>query len=314
MSQRLSLVVIATAFVLVGAGCSSTTTTTVQPNNTAPVQPATVEKAAFSAGDHVFAVWTSKTWYQATVDGACATGFNVTYYDNAKKCVAESDLIKDQVPSSASLKVGTKVIAQWTGTAYYDAEIIKVTGQTYSVRYYDNIEKDLSVSQLRLDPRVTSVVAPKPTPAPTPTPTPAPVVAPKPVTTPVVTPTPTPTPAPTPAPVTKNGFAVGNKVVAEWASDTTLYSATITSACDTGFNVKYYDGYEKCLKTSQMIKDLTSAATSYKVGSKVLAQYGSANVYYPATVTAIADKISIKYYDGVTADLTSSQMRMDVRK
>lgn len=279
MNYKLPLVTVATALLLMGASCTSINVSpNVQSNNT-PIE----QVSDFAVGNSVLALWTTQTWYQATIDSVCESGFNVTYYDGTKKCLAKSDLIKDKIPSASSLTVGTKVIAQWTGTAYYDAEIIKITGQNYTVRYYDNVEKDLLANQMRLDPRpIGGAMVPVETEINTTS--------------------------------TANTFVIGDKILAEWTTNTTLYSANITATCDSGFNVKYYDSYEKCLKTNQIMKDIPSATSSYQVSSKVVAQYGSANVYYPAIVTAISgNNISIKYYDGVTSNLSASQMRLDTR-
>lgn len=273
MNYKFFLLTIALTSLIVGSGCTNLSSLEGVQNNT------TVEESTdFVVGDSVLALWSKQSWYQATIDSVCEGGFGVVYYDGIKKCLTRNELIKDKVSDVSSIIVGTKVIAQWTGTAYYDAEIIKVTGQTFTVRYYDNIEKDLLLNQMRLDTRpVEDLVT---------------------TSTPMVT-----------------VISIGDKILAERKISTTVNTASITDTCDGGFSVRYYDGSEDCLKTSQIIKDVLSELGSYKVGSKVVAQYGNANIYYTASVISInGDVVTVKYYDDVVSDLSASQMRLDTRQ
>ncbi len=123
---------LAMSLLLLGAGCSS----------------------GLSAGDQVYAEWVPKTWYTASVTGTCDAGYQVEYDDGTKKCHGAVQLIKDKPASRGDVQVGTKVIAKWTGTPYYDAEVIEISDGTYKVQYYDGVKYDVSLQQMRLDPRV----------------------------------------------------------------------------------------------------------------------------------------------------------------
>lgn len=112
------------------------------------------EDAPFQVGDAVYAEYESNNWFRATVDGACEDdGFQVTYYDNKEKCHAADELIADVALTEEDVEVGTKVIADWAGGSYYDAEVTAIADGVYSVEYYDGFTKDLSLSDMRLDPR-----------------------------------------------------------------------------------------------------------------------------------------------------------------
>ncbi len=114
----------------------------------------------FAVGDSVYAEWTSKTWYAGSIDKTCDKGFNVKFDDGDQKCVSTNQLVKNAVPSKGKVKVGTKVLAKWTGTPYYDAEVISITNGTYKVKYYDGVEYDVTLNGLRLDPRPAGSSAP----------------------------------------------------------------------------------------------------------------------------------------------------------
>lgn len=109
--------------------------------------------SAYKVGDNVYGEWASKTWYAGTIDRTCEDGFNVKFSDGGEKCLPEAQLIADEVPSASKLSPGTKVIAKWTGSAYYDAEILSKANDKVKVKYYDNVEYEVSNTEVRLDPR-----------------------------------------------------------------------------------------------------------------------------------------------------------------
>lgn len=106
--------------------------------------------SAYPNGTRVYAEWVSNTWYPGTVDGTCAGGFHVTYDDGDEKCASEAELTMNVVPAASSVQVGSTVLAQWVGTPYYNATVLSIEGDTYHVKYYDGVEYDVSLSQIRL--------------------------------------------------------------------------------------------------------------------------------------------------------------------
>ncbi len=124
---------LAVSLLLIGGGCASSV-------------------APLAVGDNVFAEWTSQKWYSGTIDKTCDLGFNVAFDESGEKCVAPDQIIRNVVPKEGKVKVGTKVIAKWTGTPYYDAEVTSISDDVYTVTYYDGAKYDVSLSELRLDP------------------------------------------------------------------------------------------------------------------------------------------------------------------
>lgn len=107
----------------------------------------------YSIGDKVFGEWASKTWYAGVINKTCEGGFNVTFTDGGEKCLPESQLVQDKAPSPSKVDAGTKVIAKWTGAAYYDAEVLTKNDDKVKVKYYDGVEYEVMTSEVRLDPR-----------------------------------------------------------------------------------------------------------------------------------------------------------------
>lgn len=103
-------------------------------------------------GNNVYGEWTSQKWYSGTITETCDNGFTVAYDEGDQSCLAPDQIIHNKIPKKSQAKVGTKVIAKWTGTPYYDAEIVKIEGSTYTVKYYDGVQYDVTLEQLRLDP------------------------------------------------------------------------------------------------------------------------------------------------------------------
>ncbi len=133
----------------VAAGCQSEAPApapAAQPAVTAPV-------SKYKAGDSVLAIWSSATtWYEGTVGASCPTGVLVTWSDgSAPTCNPDSKIVPNKTVAKADAKVGTKVYAQWSGTGFYEAEITKVSGDMYSVKYTSDstTKDDLKLSQLR---------------------------------------------------------------------------------------------------------------------------------------------------------------------
>jgi hypothetical protein len=131
MNAKRALTAVATALVLVGAGCGAASN--------------------FAVGDDVYSEWTSKSWYTASVTKTCDKGWEVKYDDGSTKCNSEAELIMDKAPKKA--KVGDKVIAKWTGSAYYDATVDSINEDVYTVKYYDGVTYDVAANELRFDPR-----------------------------------------------------------------------------------------------------------------------------------------------------------------
>lgn len=133
----------------VAAGCQSEA-----PAPAPAAQPAvTTPVSKYKAGESVLAVWSSATtWYEGTIGAPCATGVLVTWSDgSAPTCNPDSKIAPNKPLAKTDAKVGAKVYAQWSGTGFYEAEISKVSGDMYSVKYTSDstTKDDLKLSQLR---------------------------------------------------------------------------------------------------------------------------------------------------------------------
>jgi hypothetical protein len=112
-----------------------------------------IKNLGFSAGDKVYAEWSPKTWYAGTIEKTCDKGFYIKYDDGSEKCMAENELLSNKIPSSSQIKLNSKVIAKWLGTPYYDAVVTEINEEKYKVKYYDGVEYEVPLNELRLDTR-----------------------------------------------------------------------------------------------------------------------------------------------------------------
>ncbi|MBU0597179.1 hypothetical protein KKA94_03395 [Patescibacteria group bacterium] len=104
----------------------------------------------FFIGNRVYAEWSDSTWYPGLIDSVCDGGLHVAFDDGDEMCASISELVIDTTPGSASINVGTMVIAEWIGTAFYDAEVKSIDANNYHVEYYDGMEGDVTLNQMRI--------------------------------------------------------------------------------------------------------------------------------------------------------------------
>ncbi|MFA7244744.1 MAG: hypothetical protein WC070_01020 [Candidatus Magasanikbacteria bacterium] len=286
MYKRYLFTVLA-SFTLLGAGCTSSININTNSFFDKKVE---VEDTSLKVGSAVFAEWKDKTWYKGTINATCEGGFDVLFLDNTNKCVTELQILRDKLPNIADLQVGSKVIAKWTANAYYDAEIIKVNPNNFTVRYYDKLERDVVLDEIILDNRVEvrgTVELQKTSEIKT-------------------------------SEILKDNFKAGDKVIAEWMTSNSLYSATIIGICEKGLNIKYYDNAEKCLATSQIVIDLPAEKDTLAVGTKVLVRDSNTNNFFAGEISKIVgtnyETKFLIYGDEAVKVLPISQLRLDTRK
>jgi len=259
MNVKYSLLGVLAVLALLGAGC--TQSISLNNTNNTNSQKQIDKQKTLGIGSTVFAEWKDKTWYHGTVNNTCEQGFSILFDDGNQKCVSQNQIFFDKSPNVEDIKVGTKVIAKWTAIAYYDAEVIKISGDYYTVRYYDKMERDVQLSELVLDMR-TQVRGGEDSEK---------------------------------GKVIVGDFKVGDKVVAEWVSADALYSAEIIGSCENGVNVKYYDDAEKCLAENQLLADV-APTTRQEVGTKVLVRDSNTNNFFVGEITKVGGEgYEIKY-------------------
>lgn len=61
-------------------------------------------KKSFVKGARVFGLWSGYTWYPGRIAFKCRKGYMVHFNDGDKKCLALSEITKDQIPVSFKLK------------------------------------------------------------------------------------------------------------------------------------------------------------------------------------------------------------------
>jgi len=285
MNTKFSLFTAFAVLALVGAGCTQSINLNSNSNGGFNFGKNDVKEESdeLVVGSKVFAEWKENTWYEGSIDNTCENGFNIYFVDNTTKCVTTSEILKNKILKAEEVKVGTKVIAKWTAKAYYDAEVIKVNGDKYTVRYYDKMERDVTLDEMILDTRIdvrgdeTQV-----------------------------------------GQVLKDNFKVGDDVVAEWMTTDSLYSAKIQGICDKGLTVKYYDNAEKCLETSQIILDVPATKDILQADTKVLVRDTNTNNFFAGKITKVIGvnyEVVYKLYgDEVIKTLPIAQLRIDSRK
>jgi len=182
MKVKYSLLAVAGAMALVGAGCSSTTNTGLTPTNsdTASVSNPTTNvgeenaevtsdtseenvvvttQSNFAVGDAVM-VDLGYGWYEGKVeDYPCDAGVYVSYKGLSASCMTEDKLTKSVAPSASALVTGAKVIANIgkgemfggkTIFPFYNAEITAVNGSTYTVKNTSNKTFDVTIDKIYL--------------------------------------------------------------------------------------------------------------------------------------------------------------------
>jgi len=107
--------------------------------------------SAFKTGDTVWAAWSTDSWWHGSVDESCEKdakkGWHVTFDDGDQGCYVAGEIFHDVAPT-APLAVGAQVLAFWTDTHYYSAEILEVTEAGYKVKFTDGVEKEVALDQV----------------------------------------------------------------------------------------------------------------------------------------------------------------------
>lgn len=118
---------------------AATTPVTTPPATTPDVTATTTPSTSkFKTGDTVVAVWSGSSWYKGKIEGTCANGLTVKWDDGSTpSCVPEAKINALKSITKADAKVDTAVFAKWSGSAYCDAKITKVSGDKYDATCTD---------------------------------------------------------------------------------------------------------------------------------------------------------------------------------
>ncbi len=121
---------------------------------TAPVFPAGSQnflssKTVYRPGDIVFARWRINAWFHGRIEKKCKLGWFIKFDDGDEKCCAAVYIVKDRIPSSVNLKVGTAVLARWTSGQYFPGIIAAVSESGYLIKFDDGDEISVSIDFIR---------------------------------------------------------------------------------------------------------------------------------------------------------------------
>lgn len=111
----------------------------------------------------------------------------------------------------------------------------------------------------------------------------------------------------------KELFVVGDTVIANLKSGDKWYSGKISAAADGSFSVVYDDGNKETGITAARIAHVPTVAVVVKSGDRVVAKWKDGK-WYTATVTSVAGtKITVKYYDGYSLDITGNDIAIPAK-
>ena len=97
--------------------------------------PAATSAARFAAGQSVAAEWTDGSLYLATVTAVDGDNVTVTYTDDGTSRTVPATDVR-AIPDTG-FAVGDRVRAVWAGGRFYQGEVSKVDGTTYTVKWDD---------------------------------------------------------------------------------------------------------------------------------------------------------------------------------
>jgi hypothetical protein len=120
----------------------------------------------------------------------------------------------------------------------------------------------------------------------------------------------------TPERVAPLDLKAGDRVFGRWRQGEAFYPGQITSRDGEKIHIRYDDGDQETTTLSLVRVRRGAGANPWRVGQRVLAQWGPEPFYYPGVVGAVnGDVISIQYDDGDRAAVMPEQvlpLRLDV--
>ncbi len=106
--------------------------------------------ATLKVGDVVFAEWTTNGWYHGKITKTCAVGFHILFDDGDQKCCTPAQIVKDIVPTPDKVKVGTKVLAQWSNGRFCPGSVTAISAGNYSIHFDDGDNGIVKIEQIRV--------------------------------------------------------------------------------------------------------------------------------------------------------------------
>ncbi len=104
----------------------------------------------YKVGDAVFAEWVTNGWYHGKIAKTCDAGWHIAFDDGDQKCCSLTQIVKDAVPAANKVKVGKKVLAQWSNGRYYPGRVTAIAGGSYTIKFDDGDQGAVTLNQIRL--------------------------------------------------------------------------------------------------------------------------------------------------------------------
>ena len=102
-------------------------------------------------GDVVWAQWKPNAWYHGKVTEKNPPGFRVAFDDGDQAVLSPSLIVVDKVSSAALVRVGIRVLAQWTDGRYYPGTVANVSEKgEFRIWFDDGDRRTVAVAQIRL--------------------------------------------------------------------------------------------------------------------------------------------------------------------
>jgi hypothetical protein len=102
------------------------------------------------AGDKVWAQWRPNDWYHGKVSKACPTGLHVVFDDGDEADLSVTLIGLDQAPKKNEVKVGSRVLAQWTDGKLYPGTVTKLADGKYDILFDDSDTTTVGLGQILL--------------------------------------------------------------------------------------------------------------------------------------------------------------------
>jgi hypothetical protein len=112
-------------------------------------------------GDAVWAQWLPNDWYHGQADKKCSIGLHVAFDDGDQADRPLGLIVVDRAPKKEDVKVGTHLLARWTGGKVYPGTVQRVTpAGKYAIQFDDGDSATVGLEDLRPFPSGTRSAKP----------------------------------------------------------------------------------------------------------------------------------------------------------
>jgi hypothetical protein len=105
---------------------------------------------AVKEGEKVWVQWRPNDWYHGTVGKKVPLGIHIEFDDGDKLNVNPSVVAVDRAPGKNAIKVGARVIAQWTDKRYYPGWVSGASDGKFDIQFDDGDSLAVDPDDIRL--------------------------------------------------------------------------------------------------------------------------------------------------------------------